>query len=79
MAKAGRTEASGRRARAAFSAGLTDVRLGPAVEGRSERALREAADGGPEREASDATLAAMRGARIAAAAARADINRGQVT
>ncbi|WP_437602394.1 sigma-70 family RNA polymerase sigma factor [Sorangium sp. So ce590] len=79
-AEAGQTEPGGQRARADLSAGLTDVRLGPAVEERLERALCEAAAAadGPGREAIDGTLAAMRGARHAAAAARADIVRANL-
>ncbi|WP_437290460.1 RNA polymerase sigma factor RpoD/SigA [Sorangium sp. So ce406] len=75
MLASGKTDARARRARADLSAGLTDVRLGPVVEQRIERALGEAAAeaSGPERRAIEATLSAMRGARGAAAEARADI------
>ncbi|WP_437736767.1 sigma-70 family RNA polymerase sigma factor [Sorangium sp. So ce1335] len=69
------TEARARRARSDLAAGLTDVRLSPVVEQRIERALGAAAAeaSGPERRAIEATLAAMRGARGAAAEARAEI------
>ncbi|WP_433935787.1 RNA polymerase sigma factor RpoD/SigA [Sorangium cellulosum] len=75
MLAAGKTDARARRARTDLSAGLTDVRLGPVVEQRIERALGEAAAeaSGPERRAIEATLSAMRGARGAAAEARADM------
>ncbi|WP_437946924.1 sigma-70 family RNA polymerase sigma factor [Sorangium sp. So ce296] len=73
-------EAASRGARAELSAGLTDARLGPAVEERIERALREAAAaaGGPELAAIEGTLSAMRDARRAAAGARAEIVRANL-
>ncbi|WP_437320055.1 RNA polymerase sigma factor RpoD/SigA [Sorangium sp. So ce385] len=73
-------EAASRGARAELSAGLTDARLGPAVEERIERALREAeaAAGGPELAAIEGTLSAMRDARRAAAEARAEIVRANL-
>ncbi|WP_437727450.1 RNA polymerase sigma factor RpoD/SigA [Sorangium sp. So ce861] len=70
--------AASRGARAELSAGLTDARLGPAVEERIERALREAAADGPELAAIEATLSAMRHARRAAAEARAEIVRANL-
>ncbi|WP_437692063.1 RNA polymerase sigma factor RpoD/SigA [Sorangium sp. So ce176] len=75
LSAAGQTDARARRARTDLSAGLTDVRLGPVVEQRIERALGEAVAeaSGPERRAIEATLSAMRGARGAAAEARADM------
>ncbi|WP_437639218.1 RNA polymerase sigma factor RpoD/SigA [Sorangium sp. So ce854] len=75
MLSARQSEARARRARNDLSAGLTDVRLAPVVEQRIERALGEAAAkaSGPERQAIEETLAAMRGARGAAADARAEI------
>ncbi|XXX80617.1 sigma-70 family RNA polymerase sigma factor [Sorangium sp. So ce134] len=80
LAEAGPTGPDGLRARADLSAGLTDARLGPAVEARIERALRAAAAaaGGPEREALEATLSAMRDARRAAAEVRAEIVRANL-
>ncbi|WP_437784301.1 RNA polymerase sigma factor RpoD/SigA [Sorangium sp. So ce1097] len=75
MQSARQSEARARRARNDLSAGLTDVRLSPVVEQRIERALGGAAAeaSGPERQAIEETLAAMRGARGAAADARAEI------
>ncbi|WP_437878082.1 RNA polymerase sigma factor RpoD/SigA [Sorangium sp. So ce513] len=75
MLSSRQSEARARRARNDLSAGLTDVRLAPVVEQRIERALGKAAAeaSGPERQAIEETLAAMRGARGAAADARAEI------
>ncbi|WP_437940858.1 RNA polymerase sigma factor RpoD/SigA [Sorangium sp. So ce341] len=72
--------AGSRGARGELSAGLTDARLGPAVEERIARALREAAAAadGPERAAIEGTLSAMRDARRAAAEARAEIVRANL-
>ncbi|WP_437801594.1 sigma-70 family RNA polymerase sigma factor [Sorangium sp. So ce693] len=80
LAEAGRTEASGQRARAALSSGLSDVRLGPLVEERIERALRAAipAVDGRGREAIEGTLSAMRVAGRAAAEARAEMVRANL-
>ncbi|WP_437281520.1 sigma-70 family RNA polymerase sigma factor [Sorangium sp. So ce375] len=80
LVEPGRTETSGQRCRAALSAGLADVRLGPAVEARIERALGGALSevDGPRREAIEGTLSAMRVARRAAAEARAEMVRANL-
>ncbi|WP_437986100.1 sigma-70 family RNA polymerase sigma factor [Sorangium sp. So ce117] len=80
LAEAGRTEASGQRARAALSAGLSDVRLGPLVEERIERALSAAIPAVDRlgRQAIEGTLSAMRAARREAAEARAEMVRANL-
>src|SRR5690606_1867139 len=63
------------RARADLAAGLTEVRPAPLLQERVERALCEATAraAGPEHEALEGTLSAMRGASRAATEARAEL------